>query len=186
MSEERFGAGAREGGIVDGDVVFDAGDAGAQVRAERRKERGVGRGIVKRLAGGADNTDGAARNEHGDWRRVTIDFFRDDPAELDAFGGRGAHQRHLRVVLVKRTAGEFRGHAGAFAEVHHIEATRRDDGGDTSASGGVEAFGASAEDTASAATQLNAQSEDLSTLALRLNQLVGGGGNAESTPARPA
>ncbi|MEO0055266.1 MAG: hypothetical protein RLZZ50_1213 [Verrucomicrobiota bacterium] len=45
---------------------------------------------------------------------------------------------------------------------------------------------ASAEETASAATQLTAQSEDLSTLALRLSELVGGGGSTDKTPASPA
>ena len=128
--------------------MFDAGDAGAQVRAERRKERSVRDGIVKRLTGGANDAQGAARDEYRDGRGVTIDFFRDNPAQLGAFGGRGAHQRHLRIVLIKRAAGKFRGHAGAFAEVHHVEATGRDDGGNLGARGGVQPVGSSAEDAA--------------------------------------
>jgi hypothetical protein len=56
-----------------------------------------------------------------------------------AFLCRGAHQRHLRIVLVESTADVLLGHRLRGAEVHHVERADRADVGHAGADDGAEA-----------------------------------------------
>ena len=81
VRDEDFRASAGEKGVVDFDGVLDHGDVGAEVLAEGREESGVGFRRVERFSGGADNTDGAEREQDRDRGGVAINFLREDAAE---------------------------------------------------------------------------------------------------------
>ena len=68
--------------------MLEHGDVGAEILTEGREESGVGFRRVERFSGGADDTDGAEREQDRDRGGVAVDFLREDAAELRALGGR--------------------------------------------------------------------------------------------------
>ena len=79
------------------------------------------------------------RAPSGPLRRVQL--ARDAPAELGALLGRGAHQRHGRVVDVEIAAGELLREPVSRAEVDHVERAQRDDLRDPELACGLEPVG---------------------------------------------
>ena len=134
----------RKGRIIDGGVDLDEFDVVAEVFLNGVKQRVIGGGIVKFLVSSADDADRAQRQEDSDRPGTQVDFLSQNFAEPGAFLRRRAHQRDLRIMLVKGSAFEVcRDRFGA-VEIDHIEAARRYNGRNSGARGGFEAGRASA------------------------------------------
>ncbi len=120
---------------------------GLVVDVQRQADAACGRGRRESAARSCSNS---ARSASGSWkgwpgrsiaetppsgiRKRTgpahrVELGGDELADRAAFVGRGAHQRHRRVVAVEPAALEALGHRVPGAEVHHVERAARADVG---------------------------------------------------------
>ena len=103
--------------------------AGAEALLDRREQRAIGLGVVERLARPVDRRDAAFGDQEAHRPAHRVELGGDEVADRAALVGRGAHQRHGRVVAVEPAAAEALGHRVPGAEVHHVERAARADVG---------------------------------------------------------
>jgi hypothetical protein len=140
------GGAAAEARVVDRRVdVVDDHAAPGEPRGQGLEQGGVRVGVGERRAGHVDRGHPAARHEHLHRSGGGGQLARDRGAELGALAGRGAHQRHRRVVHVEPAPGEPLGDRLPRPEVHHVQRPRADHLRDAAPARRLEPVGAGAE-----------------------------------------
>jgi rhodanese-related sulfurtransferase len=135
------GAGHRrsEGRVVDIGIHLDQlHPVPVQVLTDRAEQSVVGVRIVKDLAVNRDRGDSPQRYEQRHRADGGVQLGCQPPAQLGALLWRGAHQRHVLVVLVQQAPAVSLRYRGDRAEVHHVQRADRDDLRNPVASGGGE------------------------------------------------